>query len=87
MADGNNPNIVFTEDKVKSNRDSVTVLDSEWLKNSFFISDKTFRGNKQDKYKEAMLKQRYHTSADYKFTSTFRYEHGYEPQTSIYPLC
>jgi len=70
MADGNNPNIVFTEDKVKSNRDSVTVLDSEWLKNSFFISDKTFRGNKQDKYKEAMLKQRYHTSADYKFTST-----------------
>jgi len=70
MADGNNPNILFTEDKVKSNRDSVTVLDSEWLKNSFFISDKTFRGNTKDDYKEAMLKQRYHTSADYKFTST-----------------
>lgn len=56
----------FNTDKIKSNND--LIFDRDWLKTTFIIGDEEYLEG--DIYSEFLKKNRYFSSADFKFTST-----------------
>lgn len=64
----NGPAITTKKDRTKEANEVVKQLDSNWLKSSFILSDKdTVNGGE---YAEYLRKNRYHSTADMKFTCT-----------------
>lgn len=60
-------NVIF---KNPSTEDPEKILDSEWVKSTFVITDRDFNTNQDTEYEKWIKKNRYATSADHKYTST-----------------
>lgn len=58
----------FKKDYSSNTSDAEQILDSEWLKSSFMLRDSDLVTG--DEYQQWISKNRYFTTADYKFTST-----------------
>lgn len=63
-----NPNVIFREDRSKYADDIDGTFDRNWIKTTFLLSDSNLQSG--ETYKQWIVKNRYRSSADTKFTTT-----------------